>query len=179
MLRHQSWCRSRFSATNAVIRRHADDRERVPAKNQFGWCPQEFRRSSDSCFAFLGSTHPASPSRGDPSDRLSPMKQGIGTYSGGTVRDFHPVILFSIPGSPPEMPRNFFSVVRNIVAQFSGAVKVFCHCEGAKRPWQSPKGFSHSVILSDWSEAEEVEGSVLFPHLAESGFFDSAALRSE
>ena len=36
------------------------------------------------------------------SDRLSPIDPAISIYSGGTVRDSHPVILFSFPGSSPE-----------------------------------------------------------------------------
>ena len=31
----------------------------------------------------------------------------MGTYSGGTVRDSHPVVLFSSRGSSPGLPRNF------------------------------------------------------------------------
>ena len=47
----------------------------------------------------------------------------IGTYSGGTVRDFHPIILFSSPGSSPKLPRNFYPVVLVILAQHSYPVK--------------------------------------------------------
>ena len=37
------------------------------------------------------------------------------TYSGGTVRDSHPVILFSIPGFSPEIPRRPYPVVGAIL----------------------------------------------------------------
>ena len=43
---------------------------------------------------------------GLPSDRLSPKKGHISTYSGGTVRDSHPVILFSGSGHTPLPPRS-------------------------------------------------------------------------
>ena len=51
--------------------------------------------------------------RDSSSDWLSPKKQGISTYSGGTVRDSHPVILFSISGSSPVIPRNGLSTCLN------------------------------------------------------------------
>ena len=41
---------------------------------------------------------PSQPSQSNSSDRFSPKETNLGTYSGGTVRDSHPVILFSIPG---------------------------------------------------------------------------------
>ena len=41
---------------------------------------------------------PSQPSQRNSSDRFSPKERDLGTYSGGTVRDSHPVILFSIPG---------------------------------------------------------------------------------
>ena len=43
----------------------------------------------------LHSSKSASPSRGDPSDRLSPKKRIFDIYSGGTVGDLHPIILLS------------------------------------------------------------------------------------
>ena len=95
----QNGRRSRFSATNAAIRKHADDRE----IRSVGLLTRALR--------FWDQRTSLRLPRGIPSDWLSPKKQGIGTYSGGTVRESHPVILFSIPGSSPEMPRNFFSVV--------------------------------------------------------------------
>ena len=75
----------------------------VPAKNSVGLLTRALRFWEERTLLRLPGEIP--------SDWLSPKKQGIGTYSGGTVRDLHPVILFSIPGSSPEMPRNFFSVV--------------------------------------------------------------------
>jgi len=46
----------------------------------------------------------------------------MGTYSGGTVRDSHPVILFSSTGSSPEPPRNFCSVVCFTIPHRRGTV---------------------------------------------------------
>ena len=42
------------------------------------------------------------------------------TYSGGTVRDSHPVILFSSGGSSPRLPRTVLQFVKEIVA-YAGA----------------------------------------------------------
>ena len=44
------------------------------------------------------------------------------TYSGGTVRDLHPIILFSRIGSSPILPQRGYSIVKNIVAQVDIAV---------------------------------------------------------
>ena len=44
-----------------------------------------------------------------PSDRFSPKDRSISTYSGGTVRDSHPVLLFSFRGHTPGKPRNGLS----------------------------------------------------------------------
>jgi hypothetical protein len=54
------------------------------------------------------------------SDRLSP-KNKLSIYSGGTVRESNPIILFSCRGSSPRQPRNGYSIVPIIVAQ-GGAV---------------------------------------------------------
>ena len=43
------------------------------------------------------------------SGRLSPETISVSNYSGGTVRESHPVVLFSIPGSAPGMPRSGLS----------------------------------------------------------------------
>ena len=50
--------------------------------------------------AFRGGdpSDPSQPSQRNSSDRFSPKERNLGPYSGGTVRDSHPVILFSIPG---------------------------------------------------------------------------------
>jgi len=53
------------------------------------------RRSSDLCLSVFTQGGSAFP--GFPSDRFSPLIFPVGTYSGGTVRDSHPVILFSNP----------------------------------------------------------------------------------
>ncbi len=50
------------------------------------------RRSSDSCFADCSAI--ILPSRKTPVTDFR-LRMTIGTYSGGTVRDSHPVILFS------------------------------------------------------------------------------------
>ena len=39
------------------------------------------------------------------------------TYSGGTVRDLHPIILFSNIGSSPMPPQSSYSIVKLIVAR--------------------------------------------------------------
>ncbi len=70
------------------------------------------RRSSDSCLA--GDCFPA-VKISLPSCHQWPAfakDLPINTYSGGTVRDSHPVILFSIPGSAPGLPRNGLSNCR-------------------------------------------------------------------
>ena len=40
----------------------------------------------------------------------------LSAYSGGTVRDSHPVILFSRHSHTPYLPRNWYSFVEGIVA---------------------------------------------------------------
>ena len=54
------------------------------------------RRSSDSYLAIWGDCTFIRLPKEFLSDWLSPKNEGIGTYSGGTVRDSHPVILLSL-----------------------------------------------------------------------------------
>jgi len=69
-----------------------------------------------------------------PSDRLSPVDLPVSTYSGGTVRDSHPVLLFSFSGHTPKKPQNGYQFVEKIVSQAKICVKT------AKPPdtWQCP-----------------------------------------
>ena len=76
------------------------------------WEKRALRRSSDSCFALLGTERQGQPSRGGSPVTDFRHAQTTNTYSGGTVRDSHPVILFSIPGSSPVIPRKPLSSCR-------------------------------------------------------------------
>ena len=79
------------------------------------------RRSSDSCLANFRSRS-CLPGNIPVTGFRHRIRHS--TYSGGTVRDSHPVILFSIPGSSPEMPRSGLSNCQN-------------HCSMGNTPCQS------------------------------------------
>ena len=51
-----------------------------------------------------------SPSRNTPVTDFR-LEELLRIYSGGTVRDFHPIILFSSPDRTPKLPQNGYPVV--------------------------------------------------------------------
>ena len=77
------------------------------------------RRSSDLCLQFLAVFL---PSRNDSSDWLSPGNT-FRTYSGGTVWDLHPIILFSKAGHTPALPRKGVLTCNDSIALKTYAVK--------------------------------------------------------
>ena len=99
------------------------------------------RRSSDSCFAVWGDRTFICLPRVSPSDWLSPKGLIISTYSGGTVRDSHPVILFSFRGSSPRKPRNGLSSCR----VHHSIPKIRCQ-GGFSRHFSLTKGIHHGII---------------------------------
>jgi hypothetical protein len=50
------------------------------------------------------------------------LKNKLSIYSGGTVRESNPIILFSKYGHTPYPPRSWYSVVGNIVTPHPGDV---------------------------------------------------------
>ena len=98
-LRHPERCRSRFSA----LHHHSHNTQERGAM---------LCRSSDSCLRVLSQLFPPSQEKLS----VTGFRHGnnIGTYSGGTVRDFHPIILFSNTGSSPALPQSKYEVTITI-----------------------------------------------------------------
>ena len=70
-----------------------------------GW-GDPFRRSSDSWLLDSGNIRSALCLPGNIQWLAFAKREHHTTYSGGTVRDFHPIILFSSAGSTPELPQS-------------------------------------------------------------------------